>query len=93
MSIFDRLQKNQSAAPVQTFTFSSLPETLAQLRSLPEATLDPGEYLVIPCTPQTTGFALSASGRDSIQLQDPAGNIISQVKLRAVPADQVMAGR
>ena len=40
MSIFDRLQKNQSAAPVQTFTFSSLPETLAQLRSLPEATLE-----------------------------------------------------
>lgn len=40
MSIFDRLQKNQSAAPVQTFTFSNLPETLAQLRSLPEATLE-----------------------------------------------------
>lgn len=49
-----------------------------------------GEYRLLFLGAETTGFALSASGRDSVQLKDPAGNIISQVKLRSVLADQVM---
>lgn len=52
--------------------------------------LDSGEYRLLFLGSETTGFALSASGRDSVQLQDPAGNIISQTKLRSVNADQVM---
>ena len=49
-----------------------------------------GEYRLLFLGSETTGFALSASGRDSIQLQDPAGNIISQAKLHSLNADQVM---
>lgn len=52
--------------------------------------LGAGEYRVLFLGTETTGFALSASGRDSIQLQDPAGNIISQVKVKSLQADQVM---
>lgn len=40
MSIFGKLNKITNASGSQTFTFSSLPESLAQLQSLPEATLD-----------------------------------------------------
>lgn len=40
MSIFDKLNKITNASGSQTFTFSALPESLAQLQSLPEATLD-----------------------------------------------------
>jgi hypothetical protein len=39
MSIFDNL-KNNAAAGSETFTFAALPESLAQLQALPEATLD-----------------------------------------------------
>lgn len=39
MSIFDKL-KNNAAAGNETFTFAALPESLAQLQALPEATLD-----------------------------------------------------
>lgn len=53
-------------------------------------TLRKGEYRVLFLGKETTGFALSASGRDSIQLQDPAGNILAQAKLQSVTADQVM---
>ena len=49
-----------------------------------------GEYRLLFLGSETTGFALSASGRDSIQLQDPAGNILSQAKLQSVAADQVV---
>ena len=52
--------------------------------------LGAGEYRLLFLGAETTGFALSASGRDSIQLQDPAGNIISQTKMKTVAADQVM---
>lgn len=40
MSIFGHLQKSSPMPTVQTFTFQALPETLAQLKALPEATLE-----------------------------------------------------
>lgn len=49
-----------------------------------------GEYRVIFLNKETTGFALSSSGRDSIQLQAPNGNIIAQAKVQSLAADQVM---
>ena len=52
--------------------------------------LGEGEYRLLFLGSETTGFSLSASGRDSVQLQDPTGRIISQAKLQSVMADQVM---
>ena len=52
--------------------------------------LGAGEYRLLFLGSETTGFSLSASGRDSIQLQDPTGRIVSQAKLQSVMADQVM---
>jgi hypothetical protein len=40
MSIFDKLNNTTNASGTQTFAFSSLPESLSELQSLPEATLD-----------------------------------------------------
>ena len=40
MSIFDKLQSGGIAAGSRTFTFAALPESLAQMQALPEATLD-----------------------------------------------------
>ena len=53
-------------------------------------TLGKGEYRVVFISKETTGFALSSSGRDSIQLQAPNGSIIAQAKVQALEADQVM---
>lgn len=39
MSIFDRLQKPVEESGIQHFTFTSLPESLAQMQALPEAAL------------------------------------------------------
>lgn len=49
-----------------------------------------GEYRVVFLNKETTGFALSSSGRDSIQLQAPNGKTIVQTKVQALSADQVM---
>ena len=40
MSIFDKLNKAGAKAGSQTFIFSALPESLAQMQALPEAALD-----------------------------------------------------
>ena len=53
-------------------------------------TMAAGEYRVIFIGSETTGFALSSSGRDSIQLQAPNGTIIAQAKVQSISADQVM---
>ena len=60
MSIFDRLQKPTPEAAVQAFTFQSLPESLGQLRSLPEATLETPFQ-----TAALTACALCAYGADN----------------------------
>ncbi len=52
--------------------------------------LGAGEYRVIFLGKDLTGFALSASGGDTIQLQDPAGRIVAQTKISAMQPDQVM---
>lgn len=52
--------------------------------------LEKGGYRVIFLGKDTTGFALAASGQDSLQLQDPNGKMITQVKLRSMNEDQVM---
>ncbi len=54
-------------------------------------TMASGEYRVVFLGKETTGFALSSSGRDSIQLKDPNGNIIAQSKVQSLGADQVMS--
>lgn len=53
-------------------------------------TMAAGEYRVVFLGKETVGFALSSSGRDSIQLQDPNGDIIAQAKVQSLSADQVM---
>lgn len=40
MSIFDGMNKAKAEANVQTFTFTALPESLSQMKALPEAALD-----------------------------------------------------
>ena len=40
MSIFDRIMKPAADSNVQRFTFSALPESLAQMQALPEAALE-----------------------------------------------------
>ena len=40
MSIFDRLNKPAAEATMQSFTFTQLPESLAQMQALPEAALE-----------------------------------------------------
>lgn len=52
--------------------------------------MEKDSYRVIFLGKDTTGFALSASGKDSIQLKDPNGRIIAQARLRSLLADQVM---
>ena len=52
--------------------------------------MEKDSYRVIFLGKETTGFALSATGKDSVQLQSPTGSIIAQVKLRAMTEDQVM---
>ena len=39
MSIFDKLKRGASGTNSQTFTFTALPESLAQMQALPEAAL------------------------------------------------------
>lgn len=52
--------------------------------------MEKDSYRVIFLSKETTGFALSATGGDSIQLQDPNGRIIAQAKVRSMLDDQVM---
>ena len=52
--------------------------------------MEENSYRVIFLGKDLTGFALAASGKDSIQLKDPNGKIIAQAKLRSLLADQVM---
>ena len=49
-----------------------------------------GGYRVVFLGDMLTGFGLSASGGDCIQLLDPAGNILFQTNTTAMTADQVM---
>lgn len=53
-------------------------------------TMGVGEYRVVFLSKDTNGFALSSSGRDSIQLQAPNGTVIAQTKVQSLNADQVM---
>ena len=53
-------------------------------------TMAAGEYRLVFFSKDTTGFALSSSGRDSIQLQAPNGKTIAQSKVQSLGADQVM---
>ena len=49
-----------------------------------------GEYRVIFLSDVWTGFGISASGGDTIQLLDPTGSIVAQTTIMAMEADQVM---
>ena len=49
-----------------------------------------GGYRVIFLDNETTGFALSSTGGDCIQLLDPYGRIVVQTSTSAMAADQVM---
>lgn len=55
--------------------------------------LSEGEYRVIFLNRELTGFALSASGGETIQLKDPSGGIVTQITLPAIPADHAMSYR
>lgn len=53
--------------------------------------LQPGAYRTVFLGEDLTGFALSASGGDSIQLLDSSGRIVFQTNTSAAGADQVMS--
>lgn len=69
--------RNRSDAPVSTAGWYLSDGEDPFRYPLPEATLEPGEYLVIPCTPQTTGFALSAG--ETLLLTAPDYRLASSV--------------
>lgn len=50
-----------------------------------------GEYRLIFVDKETMGFSIGASGGDSLQLKDAAGNTVAEVTTVAMQADQVMA--
>ena len=52
--------------------------------------LETGEYRVFFISRSSTGFALSASGGDTIQLLDTAGKIVAQTNTAALEDDEVM---
>ncbi len=56
----------------------------------PSIRLEAGEYRVFFLGKDVTGFGLSASGGDSIQLLDPAGNVVAQASTTTLGEDQVM---
>ena len=55
-----------------------------------DVVLGSGEYRLIFLGDDITGFALSASGGDSLQIKDALGRIIAQTNTTALTADQVM---
>ena len=57
---------------------------------LGDIVLAAGEYRVIYLSKELTGFAIGASGGDTLQLLDPNGNIMAQAITTAMKADQVM---
>lgn len=52
--------------------------------------LPAGGYRILFLGDEVTGFGLSSSGRDTIQLLDPAGNILVQAKVQSMGKDQAM---
>lgn len=52
--------------------------------------LESGEYRVLFIGKDLTGFSISASGGDCVQLKNPAGGIEVQTNVAAMPADHVM---
>lgn len=55
-----------------------------------DVTLGAGECRLVFLGDDTTGFALSASGGDCLQLKDALGRIVTQTNTTALSADQVM---
>lgn len=55
-----------------------------------EIILGAGEYRVFFLGDELTGFGIGASGGDCVQLQDPYGNIVTQVTTAMLGADEVM---
>lgn len=59
-------------------------------QSLGDITLAAGEYRVIYLSNELTGFAIGASGGDTLQLLSADGDIVVQLTTMAMEADQVM---
>ncbi len=57
---------------------------------LGDITIEAGGYRVIFLDKETTGFALGATGGDTVQLKAPNGAIAAQVNTTAMGSDQVM---
>lgn len=57
---------------------------------LEQIILHSGEYRVFFISPEHTGFALSASGGDTLRLLDAQGNTAAKAQTKAMSADQVM---
>ena len=55
--------------------------------------LGPDEYRVFFVSRGETGFAIGASGGDTIQLLDPIGRIVAQANVDTLQADEVMLWR
>ena len=85
----DYIEVYNSGAPVslQGFVFYD-----GKVKSEPigNITLETGEYRVFFISRNYTGFALGASGGDTIQLLNTAGNMVAQTNTASLDVDEVM---
>lgn len=61
--------QNRSSVPVSTADWYLTDDTDPYAWALPAQTLQPGEYLLVACSPQTTGFSLSSG--ETLRLMGP----------------------
>ncbi len=75
-----------------TISLAGFQLTDGKVRSKPfgDIVLAAGEYRVFFLSDELTGFGLTASGTETIQLLDPNGNIMAQATTTAMQSNQVM---
>lgn len=79
-----------NAGPDVSLAGFTLTDGQAESAPFGNAVLHTGEYRLVFLGTEVTGFGLSASGGDCIQLKDPAGGIVVQTNVSAMTEDQVM---
>ena len=85
----DYIELYNSGAPISLkgFTFYN-----GKVKSAPldDIVLETGEYRVFFISRSNSGFALSASGGETVQLLNAAGNIVAQTNIALLNTDEVM---
>ncbi len=80
-------------SPEETVNLKGFTLTDGKRTSQPlgDITIEAGQYRIVFLSDEATGFALGASGGDTIQLKAPNGAIAAQQSITAMGSDQVMA--